>query len=125
MTTRRSFLKASALASAGLLWPWRRAFPFAQSPTNLRKFITALPGLGPEAANEIGQYIPVAAPDTTKFPGVDYYRISMEEYRELLHPDLPDETRLWGYRDATNPTVERAVNKYLGPAIVTQRGRPT
>ena len=63
MTTRRSFLKASAITGAGLLLPWRRAFPFAQSPTNLGKFIIALPGLGPAEANEIGQYIPVAAPD--------------------------------------------------------------
>src|SRR5208282_398747 len=103
MTTRRSFLKASAIAGAGLLLPSKRAFPFAQSPTNLRKFIITLPGLGPAGANEIGQYIPVAAPDTTKFPGVDYYKIAMQAYRELLHPDLPDETHLWGYADATDP----------------------
>jgi len=124
MTTRRDFIKISAMAGAATLFPWRRAFPFAQSPTDLRKFIIGLPGLGPAGANEIGQYIPVAAPDTTKFPGVDYYKIAMQAYRELLHPDLPDGTHLWGYADATNPEVKNPVNKYLGPAIVAQNGRP-
>jgi spore coat protein A len=66
----------------------------------------------------------VAVPDTTKFPGVDYYKLAMQDYRELLHPDLPGETYLWGYADATNPNLERPVSQYLGPAFLTQRGRP-
>ena len=36
---------------------------FAQSP-NLRKFIDKLPGLGAANANNLGQYIPIAVPDT-------------------------------------------------------------
>ena len=122
MTTRRNFLRAGALAGAGLLLPWKRAFPFAQSPTGLRKFVIALPGLGPSAKNEIGQYIPVATPDTTKFPGVAYYQIELNQYEELLHPDLPKPTRLWGYHDATAGGVH--ARQYLGPVIVAQSGRP-
>ncbi len=50
--TRRQFVKTSAVGSAGILaykFALRRAFPFEQSPTNLRKFIIGLPGLGPSA----------------------------------------------------------------------------
>ncbi len=41
----------------------------------LKKFVDTLPGLGPTAANNLGQYIPVAVPDTTTYPGTDYYEI--------------------------------------------------
>ena len=122
MPTRRHFMRISALAGAALALPVRRGFPFAQSPPHMRKFLFALPGLGPSAKNEIGQYIPVAVPDTTKFPGMDYYKIIMRQYSEHLHPDLSDKTTFWGYADATN--TREPVNQYLGPAIVAKRGRP-
>src|SRR3972149_3915679 len=35
----------------------------------IRKFIDSLPGLGPAAANNLGNYISVAVPDTTTYPG--------------------------------------------------------
>ena len=41
---------------------------WANSPL-LRKFVDALPGVGAAAANDLGQYIPVAVPDTTTYPG--------------------------------------------------------
>src|SRR3990170_5825569 len=34
----------------------------------IRKFIDSLPGLGPAGANNLGQYISVAVPDTTTYP---------------------------------------------------------
>ncbi len=37
---------------------------WAFSP-NVRKFVDKLPGLGAANANNLGQYIPVATPDTT------------------------------------------------------------
>ena len=61
---------------------------WAFSPA-LRKFVDTLPGLGPTAANNLGQYIPVAVPDTTTYPGSDYYEIALVEYREQMHSDLP------------------------------------
>jgi hypothetical protein len=68
---RREFLKKTALAGAGMaLHPVLgkgRAWAFAQSPTNLRKFVTSVPGLGPSAKNEIGQYIPLATKHSINF----------------------------------------------------------
>ncbi len=68
--------------------------------TGMRKFVDTLPGLSfatpsPVAGNDLGQYIPVAYPDTTSFPGnvttpaADYYEIGLIQYREQLHADLP------------------------------------
>jgi hypothetical protein len=55
----------------------------------MRKFVNDLPGLGAGAANSLGQYIPVAVPDTTTYPGSDYYVIELDEYTEQMHSDLP------------------------------------
>ncbi len=83
----------------------------------MRKFVNELPGLGAGAANNLGQYIPVAVPDTTTYPGTDYYIIELVEYTEQMHSDLPP-TTLRGYRQAGGPA------NYLGPAIVAQKDRP-
>ena len=83
----------------------------------MRKFVNELPGLGAGAANNLGQYIPVAVPDTTTYPGTDYYEIELVEYTEQMHSDLPP-TTLRGYRQAGGPA------NYLGPAIVAQKDRP-
>ena len=102
---------------------------WANSPL-LRKFVDALPGVGAAAANDLGQYIPVAVPDTTTYPGADYYEIAVRQYSEKLHSDLP-RTRLRGYvqlnrgTDANGQnTVEPATIHYLGPLIEARRGRP-
>ncbi|MCU0588988.1 MAG: multicopper oxidase domain-containing protein [Syntrophobacteraceae bacterium] len=83
----------------------------------IRKFVDGLPGLGAGAANNLGQYIPVAVPDTTTYPGSDYYIIELGEYTEQMHSDLPP-TTLRGYRQAGGEF------RYLGPAIVAQKDRP-
>ena len=83
----------------------------------IKKFVNELPGLGAGAANNLGQYIPVAVPDTTTYPGTDYYVIELVEYTEQMHSDLPP-TKLRGYRQAGGPA------NYLGPAIVAQKDRP-
>jgi len=102
---------------------------WANSPL-LRKFVDALPGVGAAAANDLGQYIPVAVPDTTTYPDSDYYEIAVRQYFEKLHRDLP-QTRLRGYvqlnpgTDANGQnTVEPAPIHYLGPLIDARRGRP-
>ena len=61
---------------------------FAYSP-NVRKFVDSLPGLGAANANNLGQYIPVAVPDTTTYPGTDYYAIGATQYQVRMHSDLP------------------------------------
>jgi FtsP/CotA-like multicopper oxidase with cupredoxin domain len=83
----------------------------------MKKFVDTLPGLGSGAANNLGQYIPVAVPDTTTYPGSDYYIIELGEYTEQMHSDLPP-TTLRGYREAGGEF------HYLGPAIVAQKDRP-
>jgi FtsP/CotA-like multicopper oxidase with cupredoxin domain len=92
---------------------------YANSPA-LRKFVDSLPGLGPSATNNLGQYIPVAIADTNAYPGSDYYQIGLFDYTQRMHSDLPP-TRLRGYRDLS-PAAD-GTNHYLGPFIIAQRDR--
>jgi len=64
----------------------------------IRKFVDGLPRLTEAGANNLGQYLPIAQPDTTTFPddpstpedeGADYYVIALVQYREQMHSDLP------------------------------------
>lgn len=89
----------------------------------IRKFVDGLPGIGAANANNLGQYIPVAIPDTTTYPGSDYYVIELGQYTEKLHTDLQP-TTLRGYRqvNTNDPTVKKF--SYLGPLIVAQKDRP-
>ena len=91
--------------------------------TGIRKFVDSLPGLGAANANNLGQYIPVAIPDTTTFPGSDYYEIGWATTPSSSTRDLPP-TNLRGYRqtNTTDPTV--SVFHYLGPIIVAEKDVP-
>ncbi|MBI5944622.1 MAG: hypothetical protein HY864_09650 [Chloroflexi bacterium] len=75
----------------------------------IRKFVDAVPGLTPAGANGLGNYIPVAVPDSTTYgpdfvlanPHPDarpshYYEIALVQYTQQLHRDLPP-TTLRGY----------------------------
>ena len=110
MINRRRFLQAGAGAAALLAWP-RRAYPFAQSPLGITKFIVPLPGLGPTS-------IPVLTPNKTKFPGTDYYEIEAAQFTQQVHPAIPT-TTFWGYADAASKN-----HRYLGGAIVATRDTP-
>jgi spore coat protein A, manganese oxidase len=118
---RRKFIQTSAMAGAGALLLRSRAWPFAQSPTNVRKFVTTLPGLGPSGANNIGQYLPLATKTIQKFAGIDtaVYNIGAKEFSETMHPDLPGPTHFWGYYDRATRD-----QKYLAGVIVAKRGTP-
>jgi len=113
----------------------------------LRKFVDTLPGLGEAGENNLGQYIPVAVPDTTTYPGTDYYEIGVVQYRMQFHSDL-EPTLLRGYvqlstdvvpgrrvplsnADLNSTTVTPIVGytgvdepHYLGPTIVATKDRP-
>ena len=99
------------------------AIQTAAAGTGIRKFVDSLPGLGAANANDLGQYIPVAVPDKTTYPGSDYYEIELGRYTEQLHKDLPP-TTLQGYRqtNSSDPKVTRF--SYLGPTIIAQKDRP-
>lgn len=113
----------------------------------LHKFVDALPGLGPDKKNALGQYIPIAVPDKTTYPGSDYYEIAVVQYTEQMHSDLPVTTNR-GYvqlstsvvpgnkipltQDGTKPILladgSQAVGvdkpHFMGPAIIGESGRP-
>ena len=89
----------------------------------IRKFVDALPGLGIEAANALGNYIPVAIPDTTTYPGADYYEIEVGQFSQQLSSDLPP-TTLRGYRQVNASDASVNSFHYLGSLIVSQRGIP-
>ena len=91
--------------------------------TGIRKFVDSLPGLGAANANDLGQFIPVAVPDTTSYPGSDYYVIALVRYTEKLGRDLPP-TELQGYMQLTSAGATLTAPSYMGPAIVAQRNRP-
>ena len=95
---------------------------YANSPP-LRKFVDLLPGLGPTNANNLGQYLPIAVPDTTSYPGSDYYIIELRQYVEQMHSDLP-RTKLRGYVQVTNKGIAVSPIHYLGPLIIAQKDRP-
>jgi FtsP/CotA-like multicopper oxidase with cupredoxin domain len=116
----------------------------------IRKFVDSLAGLGPTNANNLGQYMPVAVPDTTTYPGSDYYEIALVQYAETLHSDLPP-TTMRAYVQLETPTnitaslhialtypdgspITNALGQqvyavenphYLGPMIIAQENRPT
>src|SRR6516225_499327 len=111
---RRRFLQltagTAAAATAAYVASSRRGWPFAQSPTNIRKFVTDLPGLGPAGANQIGQYLPLATKSTASFAGLstDMYSLGAKQFGQKMHPDLKRATTFWGYYD-----LATADQKYL------------
>jgi spore coat protein A len=109
-TSRRRFIGLAAATGVSAMMPWRRVFAESAGSPALTKFIQPLPGLGPAG-------IPVATP--TSYLGADYYQLIAGEYAQLLHPELPNPTRLWGYADAAT-----GVHRHLGPVIVAERGTP-
>ena len=99
----------------------------------LRKFVDTLPL--PNQANDLGNMLPVAVPDTTTFPGSDYYEISLVQYRQQLHTDLPAVQGTWpnqtgggtllrGYVQTNGPNGPNRIPNYLGPIMVAQSNRP-
>jgi FtsP/CotA-like multicopper oxidase with cupredoxin domain len=75
----------------------------------IRKFVDALPGLGPTGANALGQYIPVAVPEACTYSGqaAECYTIALVEYAEKMHSDLPA-TKLRGYVQLSTAAVPGA-----------------
>lgn len=103
-------------------------------------------------ANDLGQCLPVAVPDTVTYPGADYYEISLREWHEVMHTELPLGTPNRGYIQTNDGTAAGSTNctnpnalgdpnfnasdntcntvappnkgHFLGPIIIAQRDRP-
>ena len=118
---RRKFLQTSAGAAAFLALR-RHAFAFAQSGA-LTKFIQLLRG---QDVGSLVTQIGVAAPDLTPAPitGVLHYTIGIEQFTDLLHPNLPNPTKLWGFKPTRYLGAVPAGGRHLGGIIVAQRGTP-
>jgi spore coat protein A len=85
--------------------------PVPQTPA-LEKFVDPLP-------------IPMTAiPDSSVYPGADYYEVTMRQGTWRFHRDLGP-AKVWGYW-ATNPHARhRAIGMgYLGPTLSVTRDRP-
>ncbi|MGC1450096.1 MAG: MBG domain-containing protein [Candidatus Sulfotelmatobacter sp.] len=80
--------------------------------TGMRKFLDPLPDL----RNSL------ATPDTTTFPGADYYVIALMQYKTQMHSDLPL-TTLRGYCQLIG-TATSCTPSYLGPVILATKNRP-
>ncbi len=89
----------------------------------IRKFVDSLPGLTVAGSSTLGNYIPIAVPDTTTYPGCDYYEIELGQYTQKLHSDLQP-TTLRGYRQTNTSDATISKFQYLGPLIIAQKNRP-
>ena len=96
----------------------------------MRKFVDTLPLLN--QANNLGNTLPVAVPDTADFRG-PLYDDSLVQYRQQLHTDLPavsgtypnqtGGTLLRGDVQTNGPLGLGQLPYYLGPVIVAQANR--
>ena len=96
MITRRQFLKASGLAGAGLLVPWKG-----------RAFAVSIPG-GSLAPLSIPKYqmplvIPPAMPKTGTRGGGDYYEIAVRQFQQQILPTGMPMTTVWSYGSVNHP----------------------
>jgi FtsP/CotA-like multicopper oxidase with cupredoxin domain len=86
----------------------------------IKKFVDTLAGMGPDAKNNLDQYIPTAVPDTTTYPGTDYYEIGVVQYRQKFHTSIPA-SLLRGYVQLSTSVVPGAhvqlTNANLNPAL--------
>jgi FtsP/CotA-like multicopper oxidase with cupredoxin domain len=88
----------------------------------MKKFVDTLPGLCDPAvagdcaakANNLGQYLPIAVPDTTTFPGSDYYVIAVVQQRERMSSSLP-----------ASGTLHRKYVQLMTPALATEVTSPS
>ncbi len=125
--TRRRFLKTAvtvgtgfALMSLPVKWFKGKAYALANSDglvkwhpnQRLRQLdILSRPGL------DNAMSIPTISgtPDPV-FPNTNLYRITISEFQDQLHPDLPNPTYLWGYSPTGGAT------RHIGGVIVANRG---
>ncbi|MDH3786222.1 MAG: hypothetical protein OEV00_12960, partial [Acidobacteriota bacterium] len=78
----------------------------AQCPIALTPFVDPLP------------LPPIAVPDSGSIGGIAEYSISMVEFEQQAHSELPGPARVWGYTDGTSPP------QTPGPIIIARENMP-
>ncbi|HET9598246.1 MAG TPA: hypothetical protein VFP65_21845, partial [Anaeromyxobacteraceae bacterium] len=107
------------------LWASAETCTGAVVSGGIRKFVDTLPGLCPLGKNNLGNCIPLATPDTTTFPGSDYYEVGLKDYQHQFHTDLPHKTKVRGYYQKNAAAgSDESKNHYLGPLILATTDRP-
>lgn len=119
MANRRTFLKTAVGAGAGVFLggAWRPAWASSSSP-RLAKFVQPLRRVGAPDG------IPLAGSDGSRTWGgitAAHYTLSLQQFEDQLHPELPNPTRLWGYRPGN---LAPAGQRHLGGVFVAERGSP-
>ncbi len=107
---RRTFVKLAGTTAAAIAFGAgiSRLVQPAQAAMNLTKYVDAL------------VIPPVLTPDTTTYPGIDYYDMSMVQgTTHKFHRDLPP-TNTYSYFGVAPATGFH----YLGPTIVANKGTP-
>ncbi len=129
---RRKFLKIMGAAGVMGALPLKfglrgaglnQAWAVANSP-GLTKFHpdSRLPTLPILPHNSGDPLIQMAFPiDDPFFSKTKYYQVAISEFTQQLHPELPNPTHLWGYRD-----VNQAIGTqtHIGGLIVTNEKQP-
>jgi TAT (twin-arginine translocation) pathway signal sequence len=96
MITRRQFLKASGLAGAGLLIPWKgKAFavPIRGGSLDLSSILKYQSPL----------VIPPAMPKTGRIGRADYYEIAVRQFQQQILPLGMPPTTVWSYGSVNHP----------------------
>ena len=127
MITRRDFLKYSAIATAATTMPFkwlgpREALAF-QASMNLTKFTQRMREFLPAAFGGTGD-IPLAAPAGAPYAGMDFYNFKAVQYTDLLHPQLVNPTRLYGYQSFDAAGLPLNTPKHLSNAILAFKDKP-
>ena len=104
MTTRRYFLKASAMTAGAFIFPWKWSMAGD----------TAIPRLTLEPGDRFVDPLPIPAVlnPIGKSKNAASYKVTMSEFQQQILPDKFPTTTVWGYEGSfPGPTIEARRNK--------------
>ena len=123
--SRRKFLKIGFAGGAAMFIPWRFNLPKAlaeplpggMDPTNITKFVTPMliPPVMPKAGvikQKMGK-------------NIDYYEISMKQFKQQILPAGMPETTVWGYGSVNGAGSKRPLLLHNAPSLTIEANRDT
>ena len=113
MLTRRQLMKSGAAATAaiGLTWDTRRAYPFAQSPTGIRKFVTTCRVWG----RAVSRW-PPNPQRALQGLTTDVYKLGVAQFAQQMHPDFPRADAFLGILRSGDRQPQISGRRYCGQA---------